>query len=132
VYSIVGIDLVQRSVVQSRHQFISIRGGADMVTRWMSVAAVAIWCLTGGAAMAEDKPDKPTRVRADSKDVKVNINEASKTELMKLAGVGPGGAQKIIEYREAHGPFKKAQELEKVDGIGKGVVEKNAGRITVK
>lgn len=103
-----------------------------MVTRWMSVAAVAIWCLTGGAAMAEDKPDKPTRVRADSKDVKVNINEASKTELMKLAGVGPGGAQKIIEYREAHGPFKKAQELEKVDGIGKGVVEKNAGRITVK
>jgi competence protein ComEA len=103
-----------------------------MVTRWVSVVAVAIWCLTGGAAMAEDKPDKATKVKVDGKDVKVNINEASKTELMKLAGVGPGGAQKIIEYREAHGPFKKAQELEKVDGIGKGVVEKNAGRITVK
>jgi competence ComEA-like helix-hairpin-helix protein len=103
-----------------------------MVTRWLGVVAVAMWCLTGGAAMAEDKPDKPTKVKVDSKDVKVNINEASKTELMKLAGVGPGGAQKIIEYREAHGPFKKAQELEKVDGIGKGVLEKNAGRITVK
>ncbi len=103
-----------------------------MVTRWLGVVAVAIWCLTGGAAMAEDKPDKPTKVKVDGEDVKVNINEASKTELMKLAGVGPGGAQKIIEYREAHGPFKKAQELEKVDGIGKGVLEKNAGRITVK
>jgi competence protein ComEA len=64
--------------------------------------------------------------------VKVNINEATKTELMKLAGVGAGSAQKIIEYREAHGPFKKAQDLEKVDGVGKGVLEKNSGRITVK
>lgn len=103
-----------------------------MVTRWLGVVAVAIWCLTGGAAMAEDKPDKPTKVKVDGKDVKVNINEATKTELMKLAGVGAGSAQKIIEYREAHGPFKKAQDLEKVDGVGKGVLEKNSGRITVK
>jgi competence protein ComEA len=102
-----------------------------MVTRWLGVVAVAMWCLSGGAAMAEDK-DRPTKVKVESKDAKVNINEASKTELMKLAGVGAGGAQKIIEYREAHGPFKKAQDLEKVDGIGKGVIEKNAGRITVK
>ena len=42
------------------------------------------------------------------------------------------GAQKIIDYRDAHGPFKKAQDLEKVDGVGKGVIEKNAGRIVVK
>ena len=97
-----------------------------MVTRWMGVLAVAMWCLGGGAAVAEDKP---TKVKVESK---VNINEASKTELMKLAGVGAGSAQKIIEYREAHGPFKKAQDLEKVDGIGKGVIEKNAGRISVK
>ena len=100
-----------------------------MVTRWLGVVAVAMWCLSGGAAMAEDGP---TKVKMESKDTKVNINEASKTELMKLAGVGAGGAQKIIEYRAANGPFKKAQDLEKVDGIGKGVIEKNAGRITVK
>ena len=97
-----------------------------MVTRWMGVLAVAMWCLGGGATAAEDKPVK---VKVEGK---VNINEASKTELMKLAGVGAGSAQKIVEYREAHGPFKKAQDLEKVDGIGKGVIEKNAGRITVK
>jgi competence protein ComEA len=99
-----------------------------MVTRWMGVLAVAMWCL-GGAAAAEDKP---TKVKVESKEGKVNINEASRTELMKLGGVGAGSAQKIIEYRAAHGPFKKAQDLEKVDGIGKGVIEKNAGRITVK
>jgi competence protein ComEA len=73
--------------------------------------------------------DKPAKTKADGR---VNINEASKAELMKLAGVGPGGAQKIIDYRDAHGPFKKAQDLEKVDGVGKGVIEKNAGRIVVK
>jgi competence protein ComEA len=97
-----------------------------MVTRWMGVLVVAMWCLSGGAAAAEDKP---TKVKVESK---VNINEASKTELMKLAGVGAGSAQKIIDYRTANGPFRKAQDLEKVDGIGKGVIEKNVGRITVK
>jgi len=97
-----------------------------MMRRWIGAVAVVMWCLSGGAAMGEDKPAK---VKVDSK---VNINEASKGELAKLAGVGPGGAQKIIEYREAHGPFKRAQDLEKVDGIGKSVIEKNAGRITVK
>ena len=107
-----------------------------MVKRWMGVVAVALWCVAGGVAVGEEKEkehkDRPVRVKVDAKDVKVNINEASKTELMKLAGVGAGSAQKIIEYREAHGPFKKAQDLEKVDGVGKGVLEKNSGRITVK
>jgi competence ComEA-like helix-hairpin-helix protein len=104
-----------------------------MTKRWMGVVAVALWCVAGGVAVGEEKDkERPVRVKVDAKDVKVNINEASKTELMKLAGVGAGSAQKIIEYREAHGPFKKAQDLEKVDGVGKGVLEKNSGRITVK
>jgi competence protein ComEA len=97
-----------------------------MKTRWLGVLMVAVWCLSGGAAAADEKPAK-AKVEG-----KVNINEASKAELMKLAGVGPGGAQKIIDYRDTHGPFKKAQDLEKVDGIGKGVIERNAGRIVVK
>jgi competence ComEA-like helix-hairpin-helix protein len=104
-----------------------------MMKRWMGLVAVALWCVAGGVAVGEEKDkERPVRVKVDAKDVKVNINEATKTELMKLAGVGAGSAQKIIEYREAHGPFKKAQDLEKVDGVGKGVLEKNSGRITVK
>jgi len=96
-------------------------------TRWLGALVLAMWCLGGGAVVADDKPAK-----AKAAEGRVNINEASKAELMKLAGVGPGGAQKIIDYRDAHGPFKKAQDLEKVDGVGKGVIEKNAGRIVVK
>ena len=78
---------------------------------------------------AEAKGEAP-----DAKvDVKVNINAASKADLMKLDGVGAGAAQKIIAYRRADGPFKRPQDLAKVDGLAaKGVLDKNAGRITVK
>ena len=51
---------------------------------------------------------------------------------MKLAGVGPGGAQKIIDYPRCPRAVQEVQDLEKVDGVGKGVIEKNAGRIVVK
>lgn len=106
-------------------------------TRWIGAVALGAWCLAGGAAVgAEDKPGKgeshPAARTAAKADARININEASKSELMKLAGVGAGVAQKIIAYREAHGPFKRVQDLEKVDGVGKGVLEKNAGRLTVK
>jgi competence ComEA-like helix-hairpin-helix protein len=52
--------------------------------------------------------------------------------LMTLAGVGAETAERIIAYRAPLGPFKRPHDLEKVDGVGKGVVEKNAGRLAVK
>jgi len=63
---------------------------------------------------------------------KVNINTASVKDLMTLAGVGKKVAEKIVEYREAHGAFKKAEELRKVDGLGAGLWERNKDRIVVK
>jgi competence protein ComEA len=51
---------------------------------------------------------------------------------MTLDGVGAGTAQKIIDHRTARGPFKKVEDLAAVDGVGKRVVDKNPGRITVK
>jgi competence protein ComEA len=65
-------------------------------------------------------------------NTKVNINTADVTELMKLTGVGRSLAEKIVQYRDAHGPFKKATDLRKVDGVGDGLWEKNRGRIVVK
>ena len=110
-------------------------------TRWIGIAVLGAWCATGGAAYAvDDKPARPaTRAesRADVKSEhadggKVNINAASKADLMTLDGVGAGAAKKIIAYREAHGPFKRPQDLAKVEGLSKAVLEKNAGRIAVK
>ncbi len=49
---------------------------------------------------------------------KVNINTASAAELEKLPGIGPTLAQRIVEYREKNGPFRKVEDLRKVKGIG--------------
>jgi competence protein ComEA len=48
----------------------------------------------------------------------VNINSASKEQLETLGGVGPVKAQAIIDYRKKNGPFKKVEDIKKVDGIG--------------
>ena len=62
----------------------------------------------------------------------ININTADIKELMKLEGVGRRVAEKIVEYRDSHGPFKKPEELRKVEGIGSGLWEKNRTRIVIK
>jgi comEA protein len=49
---------------------------------------------------------------------KVNINTANLDELQTLPRIGEKVAQRIIDYRKEHGPFKKIEELMKVQGVG--------------
>ncbi len=49
---------------------------------------------------------------------KININTASAAELDALPGVGASTAEKIVADREANGPFKTAEDLKRVSGIG--------------
>ena len=56
----------------------------------------------------------------------VNINTADAATLAKeLKGVGPKLADAIVEYRQKHGPFKSADELTLVKGIGAAAISKN-------
>ena len=48
----------------------------------------------------------------------VNINTAGAGELTLLPRVGEKAAQRIIDYRQQHGPFKKAADLMQVKGFG--------------
>ena len=50
----------------------------------------------------------------------ININDAKLTELVRLPGIGPVVAVKIVEYRKAHMLFKDIDEIKKVEGIGQG------------
>jgi competence protein ComEA len=62
---------------------------------------------------------------------KININTADVTLLDTLPGIGPSTAQKIVEYREANGLFKRVEDLLKIPGIGPSTLEKIQGMITV-
>jgi competence protein ComEA len=61
----------------------------------------------------------------------ININTASKDELVALPGIGPAKAQAIIDYRKAHGAFKTVEELKDVKGIGAKRFEKLKPELTV-
>jgi len=54
----------------------------------------------------------------------IDPNLASKEDLETLPGIGPVLAQRIIDYRRAHGPYKNIADLRKVSGIGRKKLEK--------
>ncbi|EKE76688.1 ComEA family DNA-binding protein [Gallaecimonas xiamenensis] len=63
----------------------------------------------------------------------VDINSASAEEIARiLKGVGAKKAALIVEYREAHGPFKSLEDLKAVKGIGDKLLDANADKIRFK
>jgi competence protein ComEA len=48
----------------------------------------------------------------------LDLNSATAADLDALPGIGPSLAQRIIDYRRSHGPFKNIGDLERVSGIG--------------
>lgn len=62
---------------------------------------------------------------------KININTATSEELGQLKRIGPTYAVRIIEFREANGPFKAPKDIMKVKGIGQKTWEDNKDRIVV-
>ena len=62
---------------------------------------------------------------------KVNINTAGVEELDQLPGIGPAIAQRIIDYRNEHGEFKKVEDIQEVKGIGDAKYSEIKDSITV-
>lgn len=62
---------------------------------------------------------------------KVNLNTATKAELLSLNGIGESRAEAILAYREANGRFGNIEDLKKVDGIKEGIFQKIREQITV-
>ena len=58
------------------------------------------------------------------KEKKVNINTASKEELMTLPGIGESKADAILAYRERYGHFLEPEELMEIEGIKEAVFSK--------
>ena len=57
--------------------------------------------------------------------------QRSKEELTSLKGVGDKRAQEIIDYRKKNGDFKSVDDLEKVPGIGPGIMKQIRSQVSV-
>ena len=85
-----------------------------MFAKLLKVAVVSVSLLGSAEAMAGKRPNFTPREVTGT----ININAASLKELELLPGVGHRAAGLIVAYREKS-PFKTAQEISKVKGIGK-------------
>ncbi|MBW1783735.1 MAG: helix-hairpin-helix domain-containing protein [Deltaproteobacteria bacterium] len=63
---------------------------------------------------------------------KVNINTATAAQLQTISGIGPTIADRIVKYRDENGPFKTAQDITHVKGIGPKKYEAIKDQVTVK
>lgn len=61
----------------------------------------------------------------------VKINTAGKEDFARLPGIGPGLAQRIVDYRDKNGNFFVKQDLKKVSGIGQKKYDAMKDYITV-
>ena len=81
-------------------------------------------CLTALGAVSAATSD-------DAAMPRVNINTATLDELVELPQVGPAIAQRIIDYRDANGPFERSEDLMNVRGVGEKVFAQLENLITV-
>ena len=112
--------------------------------RLIVTLTLALACFTGGyfagrAAATPDgtaavivqtqpEPAPPEEAEASAQPAAVaaepvDLNTADLAALTSLPGIGETLAQRILDYREAHGPFRSAEELLEVSGIGEKRLE---------
>ena len=70
-------------------------------------------------------------VRSAMKGGLIDINRADLQELQRINGVGPAIAQRILEYRNAHGAFSRVEDLINVRGIGQAKMNQIRNQVTV-
>ena len=80
----------------------------------VSILIVAMCALAAASSAAEGKSSSGV----------VNVNTATVEQLQLLPRVGPSLAGRIVEFREANGPFRSVEEIVAVKGIGESSFEK--------
>ena len=93
-----------------------------------ALALVCLWMCVPLAAQGKSSGSKPAVATAATP---LNLNTATAAQIATLPGVGPKAAQRIVEYRQKNGGFKKIEELMNVKGIGEKSFLKLKSLITV-
>ena len=95
---------------------------------------VAILLLLGlgvATGFAQDTARRSTATSSASPSAPVNLNTASAAQLETLPGIGKATAERILEYRQKNGSFKKIEDLMNVRGVGEKSFLKLKPLITV-
>lgn len=98
----------------------------------MAAGAAMVLCFVGRSTtmnVLDKLPYEPPALAA-AEEGRVNINTAGLEELMSLPGIGPVKAQAILDDREANGPYRYAEDLIRVKGIGEGTFFSIQDKIT--
>ena len=107
----------------------------------LAAVTVLLVCFTVGFYLWRNMPTQPPEVRypqitdGSSRNpeggLRIDLNQAGIHELMTLPGIGSVYAQRILDYRDQHGPFASVAELLEIEGFGEGRLEKILDYITI-
>lgn len=97
----------------------------------MMTAIVLALGLVATAAVAQESPRQAAKAATASIGAPINLNTATVAQLETLPGVGKSTAERILEYRQKNGGFKKVEDLMNVRGIGEKSFLKMKPLITV-
>lgn len=102
------------------HQRGLILRAADQITMVVILAVAFLTLLVYWHLSGVFRGERIDIERATPRELEfqIDLNSADWPELTLLPQVGEVLARRIVDYRSAHGPYRNAQELEKVSGIG--------------
>ena len=106
-----------------------------MVSRLFALVARrlrSVWRSRSAAAPVVRSTRRRPRPRVEKAGPAINLNTASAADLENLPGIGAKMAERILEYRQKNGPFKKIEDLMNVKGIGEKNFLKLKARLTVR
>ena len=90
-----------------------------MRVMFVLLAMLAMAVLPAAAAVQQKSATKPpAAAKSAAPTTPININTATQAQFESLPGLGAKVAQRIIEYRQKNGNFKKIEDLMNVKGIG--------------
>jgi competence ComEA-like helix-hairpin-helix protein len=109
----------------------SLGGPLLALLAWVAVFVAATWQLyrPGGLGRKPQPEPAPEPELPEPSDDRIDLNGADAAELQQLPGIGPVGARRIVEEREANGPYRTVGDLVRVAGFGPSRVRGLGGRV---
>lgn len=92
---------------------------------------LALMFLIGAAGLSPATVSAAEPQAAKVSAETIHLNQATAEQLQALPGVGPALSERIVSYRDEHGPFSSVDQLVAVKGVGQAKLARFKDRLTV-